>query len=55
MPSASKKRRREQVIAHTRIIIDELRSTCDGITAKPLINSLQVSFEFEGGAGVIYY
>lgn len=42
MPSASKKRRREQVIAHTRLIVDELKSTCNGIITKPLILSSEV-------------
>lgn len=43
MPSANKKRRREQVIAHTRSIIDELKSTCDGITTKSSNISSEVS------------
>lgn len=42
MPSASKKRRREQVIAHTRLIIEELKSTCDGIKTSPLALTSEV-------------
>ena len=43
MPTTTKKRRREQVIAHTRSVIDELKSTCDGISTKSSNIAAEVS------------
>jgi hypothetical protein len=43
MPSANKKRRREQVIAQTLSIIDELKSTCEGIVGKSSNDTSEVS------------
>lgn len=45
MTSINKRKRREQVIAHTLTIIEELKTSCEKIEANPSTISSEVSLQ----------